>query len=141
MVSVVTINGWTNGKSTDQFTTSNARPEAVVEYRNTDGSFGGFCIAHGTNWATYACLNAGGLLDPNAGQPDAMVNPFQQMQIAMGNQNWDYNDSYGQFWVTRQHQVILHDAAPEPSGLLLLGLHNAGSVRELHALERKYTPR
>ena len=106
--------GWTNGKSTDQFTTSNARPEAVVEYRNTDGSFGGFCIAHGTNWATYACLNAGGLLDPNAGQPDAMVNPFQQMQIAMGNQNWDYNDSYGQFWVTRQHQVILHTPLRNP---------------------------
>ncbi|MAF74221.1 MAG: hypothetical protein CMH39_09450 [Micrococcales bacterium] len=107
-------NGWTNGKSTDQFTTSNARPEAVVEYRNTDGSFGGFCIAHGTNYATYACLNADGLLDPNAGQPDAMVNPFQQMQIAMGNQNWDYGDSYGQFYVTRQHQVILHEPLQNP---------------------------
>jgi uncharacterized repeat protein (TIGR02543 family) len=101
--------GWTNGKSTDQFTTSTPEPEAVVEYRNTDGSFGGFCIAHGTNWATYACLNADGLLDPNAGQPDAMVNPFEQMQNATGSLSWQYADQYGQFFVTRQHQVILHD--------------------------------
>ena len=101
--------GWTNGKSTDQFTTGTPNPEAVVEYRNTDGSFGGFCVAHGTNWATYACLNADGLLDPNAGQPDAMVNPFEQMQNAMGNQNWGYGDLSGQFYVTRQHQVILNE--------------------------------
>ena len=101
--------GWTNGKSTDQFTTSTPDPDAVVEYRNTDGSFGGFCIAHGTGWATYACLNADGLLDPNAGQPDAMVNPFEQMQSAMGNQNWEFGRYYGQFFVTRQHQVILNE--------------------------------
>ena len=106
--------GWTNGKSTDQFTTGTPNPEAVVEYRNTDGSFGGFCIAHGTNWATYACLNADGLLDPNAGQLDAMVNPFEQMQNAMGNQSWRYGDQYGQFYVTRQHQVILHEPLENP---------------------------
>ena len=107
-------NGWTNGKSTDQFTTGTPSPEAVVEYRNTDGSFGGFCVAHGTNWATYACLNADGLLDPNAGQPGAMVNPFEQMQNAMGNQSWRYLDQYGQFYVTRQHQVILHEPLENP---------------------------
>ena len=107
-------NGWTNGKSTDQFTTGTPNPEAVVEYRNTDGSFGGFCVAHGTNWATYACLNAGGLLDPNAGQTGAMVNPFEQMQNAMGNQSWRYLDQYGQFYVTRQHQVILHEPLENP---------------------------
>ena len=102
-------NGWTNGKSTYQFTTGAMNLEAVVEYRNTDGSFGGFCVAYGTNYATYACLNADGLLDPNAGQPGAMVNPFEQMQNAMGNQSWRYGDQYGQFYVTRQHQVILHE--------------------------------
>ena len=107
-------NGWTNGKSTDQFTTGTPNPEAVVEYRNTDGSFGGFCVAHGTNYATYACLNADGLLDPNAGQPGAMVNPFEQMQNAMGNQSWRYLDQYGQFYVTRQHQVILHEPLENP---------------------------
>ena len=107
-------NGWTNGKSTNQFTTSTPHPDAVVEYRNTDGSFGGFCVAHGTNWATYACLNADGLLDPNAGQPDAMVNPFEQMQNAMGNQNWGYSAWYGQFYVTPQHQVIIHEPLNSP---------------------------
>jgi uncharacterized repeat protein (TIGR02543 family) len=107
-------NGWTNGKSTNQFTASTPHPDAVVEYRNTDGSFGGFCIAHGTNWATYACLNADGLLDPNAGQPGAMVNPFEQMQNAMGNQNWGYSKQYGQFYVSRQHQVIIHEPLASP---------------------------
>jgi uncharacterized repeat protein (TIGR02543 family) len=107
-------NGWTNGKSTNQFTASTPHPDAVVEYRNTDGSFGGFCIAHGTNYATYACLNADGLLDPNAGQPDAMVNPFEQMQNAMGNQNWGYSKQYGQFYVSRQHQVIIHEPLASP---------------------------
>jgi uncharacterized repeat protein (TIGR02543 family) len=107
-------NGWTNGKSTNQFTMSTPHPDAVVEYRNTDGSFGGFCIAHGTNYATYACLNADGLLDPNAGQPDAMVNPFEQMQNAMGNQNWGYSKQYGQFYVSRQHQVIIHEPLASP---------------------------
>ena len=107
-------NGWTNGKSTDQFTTGTPSPEAVVEYRNTDGSFGGLCIAHGTNWSTYACLNADGLLDPNAGQPDAMVNPFEQMQNAMGQQDWSRGSYYGNFYVTRQHQVILHEPIMSP---------------------------
>ena len=107
--------GWTNGKSTDPFTTNVPEPDAVVEYRNTDGSFGGFCIAHGTNYATYACLNADGLLDPNAGQPDAMVNPFEQMQNAMGNQNWQYGRYYGNFTVTRQHQVIINEPREDPN--------------------------
>ena len=120
-------NGWTNGKSTDQFTTSTNDPEAVVEYRNTDGSFGGFCIAHATNpntplsntlLRTYACLNADGLLDPNAGQPDAMVNPFEQMMDATDRGETDradflYADQFGQFLVTRQHQVILHEPLRE----------------------------
>ena len=95
--------GWTNGKSTDPLIMGNPNPEAVVEYRNTDGSFGGFCVAHGTDYATYACLNADGLLDAT------MVNPFEQMQNAMGNQAWVWLDLYGQFYVTRQHQVILHE--------------------------------
>ena len=66
--------GWTNGKSTDQVTTSTPHPDAVVEYRNTDGSFGGFCIAYASNWTspTYACLDADGLLDAT------MVNPFEK---------------------------------------------------------------
>ena len=101
--------GWTNGKSTDQFTTSSPNPDAVVEYRNTDGSFGGFCIAYGNNYATYACLNADGVLDPNAGQPGAMVNPFEQMQSAMGNQDWQFGSNYGNFIVSRQHQVIIYE--------------------------------
>ncbi|MGB0730488.1 MAG: InlB B-repeat-containing protein, partial [Ilumatobacteraceae bacterium] len=103
--------GWTNGKSTDQATTSASwgDKDAVVEYRNTDGSFGGFCIAHGQYFATYACLNADGVLDPNAGQPDAMVNPFEQMQSAMGNQDWHNGNYYGNFIVSRQHQVIIYE--------------------------------
>ena len=102
--------GWTNGKSTHQFTTGTPDPTAVVEYRNTDGSFGGFCSAHGfVGSYTFACLNADGLLDPNAGQPEAMVNPFEQMQSAMGNQNWNYGHYYGNFIVSRQHQVIIYE--------------------------------
>ena len=108
--------GWTNGKSSNQFTTTAVELDAIVEYRNTDGSFGGFCIAHGSNWATYACLNADGLLDPNAGQPDAMVNPFEQMQNAMGNQNWKFGHYYGNFIVSRQHQVIIHEPRDDPNG-------------------------
>ena len=95
--------GWTNGKSTDPLIMGNPEPEAVVEYRNTDGSFGGFCVAHGTDYATYACLNADGLLDAT------MVNPFEQMQNAMGSQNWGSAHQYGRFSVSRQHQVILHE--------------------------------
>ena len=109
--------GWTNGKSTDQFTTSTPDPRAVVEYRNTDGSFGGFCIAHGADasvFDTYACLGADGLLDPNAGQSNAMVNPFEQMQNAMGSQNWGSAHQYGRFSVSRQHQVILHEPLQNP---------------------------
>ena len=106
--------GWTNGKSTNQFTTSALELDAVVEYRNTDGGFGGFCIAYGTNWATYACLNADGLLDPNAGQHDAMVNPFEQMQNAMGNQNWQFGHYYGNFIVSRQHQIIIYEPRDDP---------------------------
>ena len=43
-----------------------------------------------------------------------MVNPFEQMQNAMGNQSWRYLDQYGQFYVTRQHQVILHEPLESP---------------------------
>ena len=43
-----------------------------------------------------------------------MVNPFEQMQNAMGNQSWRYLDQYGQFYVTRQHQVILHEPLENP---------------------------
>ena len=96
-------NGWTNGRSTDRFITSTPDLDVVVEYRNTDGSFGGFCTAYGSNWATYACLNAEGSIDT------AMVNPFEQMQNAMGNQNWTYSKYYGNFTVSRQHQVILNE--------------------------------
>ena len=133
-------NGWTNGKSTDQFTTATADLEAVVEYRNTDGSFGGFCIAHGTNWATYACLNADGLLDPNAGQPDAMVNPFEQMQNAMGNQSWRYGDQYGQFYVTRQHQVILHEPLENPQDYYCWDYTTQAACANFNPSNDNYTP-
>ena len=95
--------GWTNGKSTDQFTTSTGDLEAVVEYRNTDGSFGGFCEAHAANLFAGACLDADGLLDTT------MVNPFQQMRNAMGDQIWTYQSWVGRLIVSRQHQVIAHE--------------------------------
>jgi uncharacterized repeat protein (TIGR02543 family) len=43
-----------------------------------------------------------------------MVNPFEQMQNAMGNQNWGYSKQYGQFYVSRQHQVIIHEPLASP---------------------------
>ena len=94
-------NGWINGQSTDQFPATGHVREVVVEYRNTDGSFGGFCIEYGSE--NYACLNADGSLDAT------MVNPFEQMQNALGLQSWSSAAPYGQFYVTRQHQVIIHE--------------------------------
>ena len=126
--------GWTNGKSTDPLIMGNPNPEAVVEYRNTDGSFGGFCVAHGTNYATYACLNADGLLDAT------MVNPFEQMQNAMGNQSWRYLDQYGQFYVTRQHQVILHEPLENPQDYYCWGYTTQAACTNFNPSNENTTP-
>jgi uncharacterized repeat protein (TIGR02543 family) len=98
--------GWTNGKSTDQFTTSTPNPDAVVEYRNTDGSFGGFCIAYtASDWTspTYACLDADGLLDAT------MVNPFEKAVDAIGVPTWGNAQWHANWVVSRQHQVIINE--------------------------------
>ena len=90
--------------------------DAVVEYRNTDGSFGGFCEAHG-NWATYPASTLTACSSRTQRHP-TMVNPFEQMQNAMGNQNWGRRRRgavahYGNFTVSRQHQVIIHEPLVE----------------------------
>ena len=98
-------NGWTNGKSTDQFVASAAPKAAVVEYRNTDGSFGGFCAAILASWGgDTPCLDADGSVDT------AMVNAIEQMENAMGEQSWQRAAEFGNSYVNRQHQVIIHDA-------------------------------
>ena len=92
-------NGWTNGKSPDQFSSPYGGLEGFVEYRNTDGSFGGFCEAH-SNYPG-VCLDTDGLLDT------AMVNPFDPMRNAMGEQDWRFLSKFGKLYVSRQHQVII----------------------------------
>ena len=63
-------------------------PDHVVEYRNQDGSFGGFC-------SNVSCVNANGATDTT------MVN---SAVFDSGN----YFDKYGLFNVTDQHLVIRH---------------------------------
>ncbi len=61
----------------------------MAEYRNTDGSFGGFCSGS-------ACVNSDGAVDTE------MVNPFS------GFNSGSYYNQYGIFYVTDQHQLIKH---------------------------------
>ena len=61
----------------------------MAEYRNTDGSFGGFCSGS-------TCVNSDGAVDTE------MVNPFSDFNS--GN----YHNQYGIFYVTDQHQMIKH---------------------------------
>ena len=63
--------------------------ENLAEYRNTDGSFGGFC-------SNTACVNANGAADTNT------VNPLA------GYDSGSYFKTYGLFHVTDQHLLIRH---------------------------------
>ncbi|MEL0194562.1 MAG: hypothetical protein VW962_05710, partial [Acidimicrobiaceae bacterium] len=96
---------WVDGRSVDAAFSRTEAVEAMAEYRNTDGSFGGFCFAlYASNAWFYNCLNAAGELDTT------MVNPFEQHVLAMDSQA-DHlnNDSWlGQFQVSRQHQLITY---------------------------------
>ncbi len=71
-----------------QFQTRNA----LVEYRNPDGSFGGFC-------SMSTCIKADGSVDTDGD----MTNPISSIPGSYGS--WT---SYGIYYVTDQHQVILH---------------------------------
>ena len=71
-----------------QFQTKNA----LVEYRNPDGSFGGFC-------SMSTCIKADGSVDTDGD----MTNPISGIPGSYGS--WA---SYGIYYVTDQHQVILH---------------------------------
>jgi uncharacterized repeat protein (TIGR02543 family) len=68
--------------------------ENLAEYRNTDGSFGGFC-------SNTACVNANGAADTN------MVNPLA------GYDSGSYFARYGLFHVTDQHLLIRHQPLNE----------------------------
>ena len=95
---------WVDGKSVDSaggFAIGNYL-DAVAEYRNTDGSFGGFCAAN-YNGTQFGCLNAAGDLDTT------MVNPLEAHKAAMGTPDWGSASQYGTFEVSRQHQLITHE--------------------------------
>ena len=79
---------------------------AVAEYRNTDGSFGGFCAAN-VNGTALGCLNAAGELD------GTMVNPFEA-HVAANDSQWRYGGTYGNFVVSRQHQLITNEPLLKP---------------------------
>jgi uncharacterized repeat protein (TIGR02543 family) len=68
--------------------------ENLAEYRNTDGSFGGFC-------SNTACVNANGAADTN------MVNPLAGYDSGL------YFARYGLFHVTDQHLLIRHQPLNE----------------------------
>ena len=93
-------NGWTNGKSSETF---NIAPLGlgVVEYRNTNGTFGGFCMADSTS---SSCLNSQGVNDTT------MVNPFEQLS---GEGKGTACSDVLHCTVSRQHQVILHRVTTE----------------------------
>ncbi len=111
---------WTNGKSTDPavdvgaFNRGDEKFGATVEYRNTDGSFNGFCLlfqaelqGDGTRPEWTGCLNA-------AGQSDTtMVNPWDEfltLYDAGGDHTiLDVAGTFAVYEVTRQHQTILHE--------------------------------
>ena len=95
---------WVDGKSVDSaggFAIGNYL-DAVADYRNTDGSFGGFCAAN-YNGTQFGCLNAAGELDTT------MVNPLEAHVAAMGTPDWGSASQYGTFEVSRQHQLITHE--------------------------------
>ncbi|MGB0730478.1 MAG: hypothetical protein ACPGT1_11615, partial [Ilumatobacteraceae bacterium] len=97
-------NGWTNGKSSETFNTPGGGL-GVVEYRNTNGTFGGFCMADSTS---SSCLNSQGVNDTT------MVNPFEQLS---GEGKGTACSGLFPCTVSRQHQVILHRytlEAPNP---------------------------
>ena len=100
--------GWVDGRSADSLRPSgDPKPDVQVQYRNTDGSFGGFC---GAAWGgIYRCINAAGESDTT------MVNPLEQHELAMGTAGWSYYNLYGRFTVSRQHQVIIHEPGPGPA--------------------------
>ena len=78
-----------NGSFTNGAGASVGNNSAMAEYRNTDGSFGGFC-------SNAACVNANGAADTN------MVNPLA------GYDSGSYFRAYGLFNVTDQHLLIRH---------------------------------
>ena len=133
-------NGWTNGKSTNQFTTTTPDLEAVVEYRNTDGSFGGFCICPRNKLGHLRLPQRRWLARPERWPTGAMVNPFEQMQNAMGNQSWRFGDQYGQFYPTRQHQVIIHEPLENPQDYYCWDYTTQAACANFF-LERQYYPR
>jgi uncharacterized repeat protein (TIGR02543 family) len=93
-------NGWTDGKSREAFNGGGANELAgVVEYRNTNGTFGGFCVIVQSDPLNYSCLNPQGVNDTT------MVNPFAQFGgLAVFFACTGVLDCK----VSRQHQVILH---------------------------------
>ena len=98
---------WAAGRSVDQpGALGSGVIYAVAEYRNTDGSFGGFCAAN-VNGTALGCLNAAGELD------GTMVNPFEA-HVAANDSQWRYGGTYGNFVVSRQHQLITNEPLLKP---------------------------
>jgi len=97
-----THGSFVDGRSESAIDLTQSRIDAVVEYRNTDGSFGGFCMAD-NDVSQFGCVNAEGLKDTT------MVNPLEQHVAAMGTPRWYDHGYYGAFETTRQHQVITHE--------------------------------
>jgi len=97
-----THGSFVDGRSESAIDLTQSRIDAVVEYRNTDGSFGGFCMAD-NDVSQFGCVNAEGLKDTT------MVNPLEQHVAAMGTPRWYDHGYYGAFVTTRQHQVITHE--------------------------------
>ena len=89
-----THGSFTDGVGAALGTSLGAPPDHVVEYRNQDGSFGGFC-------SDVSCVNANGAIDTN------MVN-------GAVFDSGDYHNSFGLFHVTDQHLVIRHQPLETP---------------------------
>jgi len=102
--SACTHGSFVDGRSESALDLTQLRIDAVVEYRNTDGTFGGFCMADsGFVVSEFGCVNAEGLKDTT------MVNPLEQHVAAMGTPRWYDAGYYGAFETSRQHQVITHE--------------------------------
>ncbi|NDI02409.1 MAG: hypothetical protein EBY57_11600, partial [Actinobacteria bacterium] len=96
---------WVDGRSpvaATSYDINSGQIHAVAEYRNTDGSFGGFCVADSSG-GNSSCLNVAGELD------STMVNPLEARVAAMGAPNWNQASHTGTFEVSRQHQLITHE--------------------------------
>ena len=92
-----------HGNFTDGSGANFATIDVMTEYRNQDGTFGGFCsgLASSILDPHTTCINSNGFVDTD------MANPIPA--------NFDPGsfNNYGRFYVTDEHQVILHQPIDE----------------------------